>query len=252
MRMIGLLSWFDEEPAFLERAIASHADAGLLDAVVAVDGRYALYGRSGPTTSTADEYAAIAQACRERGLDLALVSRETPWEGELHKRRALFQHGLAMAEVGRDWFWVIDGDNELLEYPDADEVRARLISTPLHACEVILSEPGKKWKDVRRPMRQLFRALPGFSAVGRHWHYVAQVDGEWAYLWGPQERTLPALELHGLVVRHHHMDRAQERRNRAYSYYAERDSRQVEQTPTWIVAGPDGYPLRADREGEFS
>lgn len=253
MRIVGLLSWFDEDPAFLKRAIASHADAGLLDAVVAVDGRYALYGRGGPATSTPDEYATIAHACHERGLDLALVSRETPWDGEVHKRRALFQHGLAMAEVGRDWFWVIDGDNELIEHPEADEVRARLASTPLHACELILSEPGKKWQDVRRPMRQLFRALPGFSPYGRHWHYVAQVDGEWAYLWGPKERALvPALELHEIVVRHHHMDREQERRNRAYSYYAERDSRQVEQSPGWIVAGEDGYPVRADAEQEVA
>jgi hypothetical protein len=102
-------------------------------------------------------------------------------------------------------------------------------------------------------MRQLFRALPGFSPYGRHWHYVAQVDGEWAYLWGPKERgLLPALELHDLVVRHHHMDREQDRRNRAYSYYAERDSRGIETSPSWVLAGADGYPQRADREGELA
>ena len=251
MRIIGLISWFDEDPAFLTRAIASHADAGLLDAVVAVDGRYALY-RSEECVSAPEQYAAITRACEERDLDLVVVRRETPWAGEVHKRRALFRHGLAMAEVGEDWFWIIDGDNELAEHPDADEGRARLVSTPLNVCEVILSEPGRLWQDVRRPMRQLFRALPGFAPHGRHWHYVAQVDGEWAYLWGPRERSVPALELHGLVVRHHHMDREQDRRNAAYSYYAERDSRQVEQTPGWVVTGPDGYPLAANGEEELA
>lgn len=249
MRIVGLLSWFDEDSAFLTRAIRSHADAGLLDALVAVDGRYALYG-SGECMSARDQYDAIRDACAE--MPLALVSTETPWPGEVHKRAALFRHGLALAEVGRDWFWIIDGDNELTEHPDADEVRARLASTPLHVAEVILSEPGRLWDDVRRPMRQLFRALPGFAPYGRHWHYVAQDAGEWVYLWGPREKSVPALELHEVVVRHHHMDRAQERRNAAYSYYAERDSRQVEQTPGWIVTGPDGYPLPANAEEELA
>lgn len=251
MRMIGLLSWFDEDPAFLTRAIGSHAVGGLLDALVAVDGRYALYG-SGACVSAPEQYAAIGEACDFYGLDLCVVTARNPWPGEVHKRGALFRHGLAQAEVGRDWFWIIDGDNELAEHPDADEVRGRLISTPLHVAEVILSEPGKKWQDVRRPMRQLFRALPGFAPYGRHWHYIAQDAGEWVYLWGPRELTVPPLELHEIVVRHHHMDRAQERRNTAYSYYAERDSRQVEQTPSWIVTGPDGYPLPANAEEELA
>lgn len=251
MRIIGLLSWFDEDPAFLTRAIESHVQAGLLDALVAVDGRYALYG-SGECMSAREQYDAIREACALHAMPLALISAETPWPGEVHKRGALFRHGLALAETGRDWFWIIDGDNELIEDPDADEVRARIASTPLHAAEVILSEPGKLWQDVRRPMRQLFRALPGFAPYGRHWHYVARDGEEWVYLWGPRERIVPALELHEVVVRHHHMDRSQDRRNAAYSYYAERDSRQVEQTPGWVVTGPDGYPLPANAEEEWA
>ena len=249
MRVIGLLSWFDEDPEHLRRAIGSHAR--FVDAFVCLDGRYALYG-SGPSVSAEEQYDAIAGTCAEHGLDLALVSRLTPWEGEVHKRGHLFRHGLAMAEVGRDWFWIVDGDNELIEHEGIDAFRARLASTPHDVAEVILSEPGRLWQDVRRPMRQVFRALPGFAPYGRHWHYVAQSGGEWVYLWGPREKIAPALEMHEVVVRHHHMEREQRRRNTAYSYYARRDERQVETSPGWVIEGLDGYPERADNEGELA
>jgi len=251
VRVIGLLSWFDERPEDIARAIGSHAAAGMLDALVAVDGRYALYG-SRENVSAADQFAAVTDACAEYDLDLALVTRRSPWPGEVTKRTAAFRHALACAELGRDWVWIIDADNELTEHPEADEVRARLAGTPLHVAEVILSEPGRLWQDVRRPMRQLFRALPGLCAYGRHWHYIAQVEGAWAYLWGPRERSVPALELPEVVVRHHHMDREQERRNRSYSYYAERDSRGVETSPPWVITGPDGLPDAGNAEGELA
>ena len=253
MRIVGLLSWFDERPEDLARAISSHAAAGMLDALVALDGRYALYGgSSAECVSGAEQYDAIYESCALYGLDVTVGYRRTPWPGEVSKRTALFRHGAAVAECMRDWFWIIDADNELVEHPEADEVRARLASTPHHASEVILSEPGKLWQDVRRPMRQLYRALPYLAAYGRHWHYVAQVEGEWAYLWGPGERVVPALEMHDVVIRHHHMEREQERRNRSYSYYAERDSRGVETSPPWIVTGPDGYPDPANGEDELA
>lgn len=252
MRVIGLLSWFDERPEDLRRAVRSHAAPGFIDALVAVDGRYALYGH-GESVSAPEQYAAIEQEARAQAIDLVLVRRETPWEGEVHKRGHLFRLGLAMAEVGDDWFWIIDGDNELAEHAGPDAFRARLASTEHHVAEVILSEPGKLWQDVRRPMRQLFRALSGFSPYGSHWHYVARVDDDWRYLWGPKERRLlPAIELHEVVVRHHHADREQERRNAAYSYYAKRDERKVETTPSWFVDGPDGFLRRVDNEGELA
>lgn len=252
MKVIGLLSWFDERPDDLRRAIRSHAEFGFVSCFVCVDGRYKLYG-DGVSVSAPDQYAAIEDEAKALGLDLVLVRREHPWEGELHKRATLFRLGLAMADVGEDWFWIIDGDNELAEHEGLDTFRARLASTPLHVAEVILSEPGRLYQDVRRPMRQLFRALPGFSPYGSHWHYCAQVEGEWRYLWGPKERRLlPALEMHEVVVRHHHMDREQDRRNAAYSYYAKRDERQVETSPPWFIDGPDGFLQRVDNEAELS
>lgn len=253
MKLVGLLSWFDEEPAFLERAIASYAGAGMLDALVALDGRYALYGsRTTPCVSEREQYDAIRDTCAAHDVALMIGGRDTPWEGEVHKRTELFRHGLALAEIGRDWFWVIDGDNELMECDDSDAARARLASTEEHVAEVILSEPGRMWQDLRRPMRQLFRALPGFAPYGRHWYYVAQVDGEYRYLWGPAEKNLvPAIELHGLVVRHHHVDRDQARRNAAYTYYAKRDERGVETSPSWVFEDSPGRVARVDNEGEL-
>ena len=251
MRIVGALSWFDERPEDLYRAVTSHAQAGLLDALVAVDGRYALYP-SDRVVSSREEYDAISQAAAEHRLTLTLVRHEEPWPGEVRKRTATFQHALALSRIGRDFVWVIDGDNELLAPADGDAARALLASTDRHAAEVILSEPVREWDDVRRPMRQLFRALPGLCSLGRHYYYAARDGDSWVFLSGAAERVVPALELHGLVVRHHHMDREQERRSAAYSYYAERDSRGIEQTPLWIAEGPGRIPEPVDREGELA
>ena len=251
MKVTALLSWFDERPDDLHRAITSHAGAGVLDAVVALDGRYRLYG-SGTCVSSAAEYDAIRTACDEHGLGLTLADRVDPWPGEVAKRAHLFGLAAVGADPARDWVWVIDADNELTEHPGADRFRAELAGTPEAVVAVTFSEPGRLIDDTRRPMRQIFRALPGLTAYGRHWHYAAKVGGEWAYLWGPGERQVRAHELPEVVVRHHSSERADDRRAAARDYYAARDLCAVEVSPSWWITDETGALAAVDNEGELA
>lgn len=249
MKIIGLLSWFDERPSDLRRAVESHAP--YIDHLVAVDGRYASFADR-RTASPGDQSEAIMAACWNTylGLTVSCLPRE-PWAGEVSKRRYMMRLGRAEATAHVDWLWVIDADNELTDAPTREALRTRLMTTDLHAAEVVLSEPGNKWPDVRRPMRQLFRALPGLSVTGRHCDYVGLIDGRWEYVWGPQERQMDALSLDDVVVRHHTKDRVPYRRGKAVAYYAYRDERAIERPATWLYTGEDGEIALGNAEDEL-
>lgn len=248
MRIIGNLMWFDESPEDLERAIASQARLGLLDTVVAVDGRYALYGRGGPNVSTADQYAAISETCSAHGLDFCLVQRTRPWSGEIDKRGRQLRLALGLAQIGTDWLCNLDADTETVSAPPAAAVRKALVMTDMHVAEIThkhIDADGEKTKT----LRHFFRAWPGMAPYGRHSYYVARIEGEWRWLWDPVYQAVPALALHEIVMSHTHARRDPERQQRSYDYYSDRDQAGPElEPPEPIETALDGYPVRVDRE----
>ncbi len=247
MKVIGLLSWFNEHSDDLRRAIGSHAP--YLDHLVAVDGRYARFG-SGQAASTLTEVETVINECWSAQIGLTLwCEPHEPWPGEVTKRRHMMRMGLAEAELGTDWLWVIDADNELVNAPHPDRFRAELLATERHVCGVTFAEPGRLIDETRRPMRQLFRALPGLTVYGRHWHYAAKVDWQWEYLCGPDERQLPMHELSDVVVAHHTAERAEWRRQAALNYYRDRDADNPERTGSWWIEDAYGELAAIDEEG---
>lgn len=251
MKVTALLSWFDERPEDLRRAVRSHAASGAVDSFIALDGRYALFG-SGPCVSPDEQHDAIRDACREYGVGFTIARREDPWAGEVEKRGYLFRMALAQVTPETDWLWIVDADNELRAHPGADRIRAELMGTDRHAVAVTFAEPGRLIHETRRPMRQLFRALPGLTTYGRHWYYAAKVGGEWAYLWGPGEVQVPAHEFPEIVVAHYSRDRDPVRREDALAYYAARDARGVEVSPSWFMEDEWGALAAVDNEGELA
>lgn len=246
MKVIGLLSWFNEDCDDLRRAIQSHAN--YIDHLVAVDGRYARFGGGAPASSLT-QMEAIIGACAGAQIGLTLwCEPQEPWPGEVTKRRHMMRLGLAEATLGTDWLWVIDADNELASAPHPDRFRAELMATQRHVCAVTFAEPGRLIDETRRPMRQLFRALPGLTVYGRHWHYAAKVDGQWEYLWGPDERQVPMHEICDVVVAHHSAERVAPRRQAALNYYRDRDADNPERTNHWWIEDEYGELQAIDEE----
>lgn len=109
-RVIGLLSYWDESPTWLAATIASLGR--VCDHIVALDGRYALFGDT-RVASPQEQADAISHAAYGAGVGLTLVQPRRVFLDEMDKRTALFQHGLADAEIGTDWFLILDADEVL-------------------------------------------------------------------------------------------------------------------------------------------
>lgn len=214
MKLIGLLSWFDEPTVALTRCLAGLSLAGV-DHVVAVDGRYALF--DAPAAQSApQEYAAVVLACRELGMTCTIHQPAGPWADECAKRTFLFGLGWAAAAPG-DWFWVQDADQWVLGAPP--DLRDRLAATNLDVAEVLVREDSRAFA-----MRSLFRAQP-LRVEGNHFTYVT-ADGR--RLWGRTDLEA-ALDLTGCVtVAHCPQARDASRAAARDAYYERRNAAGVE------------------------
>jgi hypothetical protein len=228
VKLIGLLSWFDEPVSSLVTCLRALAHAGT-DHVVALDGRYALYPAD-HDVSHPNEYAAILLACRELGMGCTIHQPAGPFEGgEVEKRTMLFELGWTVAEAG-DWFWVQDADQWTTSVPG--DLKDRLAATDLDAAEVDMLDVEALRANVANwpahfAMRSLFRAQP-IRVEGNHVNYVT-ADGR--HLWGRDGdgRVENALDLASCVhVEHHPQERDNARLHAKLVYYGERDAAGVE------------------------
>jgi hypothetical protein len=109
-RLIALLAWYNEEPADLQRAIASCA--GIVDHLIALDGPYETFPHDS-VCSPMEQWGAIERACADASITCDIRDHHDPWRNEGHKRTMLFQLAEQQGTIGRDWVIPIDADEEL-------------------------------------------------------------------------------------------------------------------------------------------
>lgn len=221
MRVVALLSWYDEPPVWLVECVRSLA--GFCDHVVAVDGPYALFpGAADRPASASDQAEAIAFAAAGVGLGCTIHMPRVPWAGgEVEKRDFMFR--LASTFTGPDdWFLRIDAD-EYLGYAPWD-ARERLEAASEAVAEVTLrdltSVPG--YADTYW-LRALFKALPGIGVQQAH-YMVTAGDRVLCGMFDDES----ALQMHDLVIRHRHHERGEARKTAKASYYRVRDELGIE------------------------
>jgi hypothetical protein len=218
MRLISLLSWFDEDVAWLAELVASMARAGV-EHVVAVDGAYVLFPQARGHSPSEQAQTVLATAAGA-GIGVTVHSPAAPWAGnEVQKRSWLFAAAHLVAEPGRDWLWVCDADEVITAGPNPGELDA----SPAGAAEVLLVSD-----DGAHPVRRLFRAHPrGISVQGRHGRYV---NGDGGVLWdscdAPAE--VEAANAWSARMRHRSSPRAAARSSARRAYYRRRDAQQLE------------------------
>lgn len=210
MKIIGLLNWYEEDPAWLAECVASAAR--LCDHLIAVDGPYARFpGALRKPFSGTEQADVILRTAAGAGMGCTIHQSRQPWwggkwGGEVEKRDFMFKLGASFA-TPEDWFFRIDADEVLTHIPIG--VRDLLEHSPYHVAEVTLWEREASGhigelvdtvNDYQQPFRCLFRALPGIRIEQTHYTVTAEVDGERKTLNGL--RQIPAETLWDMRLEH--------------------------------------------------
>lgn len=241
MKLIALLSWYAENPAWLAACVASLEKAGV-DHLIAVDGAYMLFP-SGKAKSAPIEHAAVVETAHALGLGLTMHTPQTTFTGnEVEKRSLLFELAEQVAKPG-DWYMVMDADQVITEAPA--DLKARLERTELDVAEVTFYETNDQGNphlppEHRYPVPILFRALPGLRVQGNHYTY-ALPDGR--LLWGqgvPGREIAEALSVPDVRVLHRNQHRHPDRTRDRHAYYRRRDELRIETAPCFLCHETDG------------
>lgn len=204
MRIIGLLSWYQEPASQLAECVA--AAAKLCDHIIAVDGPYASFpGALRNPASGPEQAETILRTAAGLGVGCTIHSPRQPWwSGEVGKRDFMFKLGMTFAESG-DWFFRVDADEVLTDVPFY--AKEQLAQTERHVAEVTMWErPSEEvgrvvdTPDYEQPFRCLFRAIPGIRIEQAHFVVTAPVDGRREFLVGPN--ALPAEPLWDVRLEH--------------------------------------------------
>ena len=239
IKLIGLLSFYDENPAWLAAAIASLSKIGI-DHVVALDGAYQLFP-GGKASSAPEQHEAIVQTCAGLGCGLTLHVPSRVWAGnEVEKRSKMFEIAESFAEPDHDWYVVIDAD-ETVKYAPSD-LRNRLLHSEHDAASVLFwnreqprteQERQFHWEPISKvEIPILFRAVPELRVIGTHFTYKA---GDGRILWGLGDDKSSGLveDFHDLtdcfVIDHRSAFRGKVRADAQKRYYQLREASKIEQ-----------------------
>lgn len=180
MRIIALLSWYEEPAPWLAECVASAAK--LCDHLVAVDGPYVEFpGAMRKPASSPEQAETLLRTANGAGIGCTIHVPRHPWWGnEVEKRDYMFQLALTIAGDD-DWFLRIDADEHLSEVPA--DTRDLLAATEHDVAEVMIWENagqvpggfGGGIGDYQQPFRCLFRAIPGIRIEQAH--YVVTAPG---------------------------------------------------------------------------
>lgn len=214
MKIVALLSYFDEQPEMLVDLVESLARAGVAG-IVAVDGAYAEYPDATGTTGI-DQALAITGTAVENGMFATVHIPSEPWAGnEIEKRTFLFALGHQYVEPGEDWLWVVDGDEiVLIDDTIVERLHSTLSTTDAHVAKVGLHEKNAgHWM-----LRMLFRSQPSGIFVGPY--HAKYITGDKRVLWASchQGQEDPAVTVPMVHVLHRPLERLPERKVRRRQY----------------------------------
>jgi hypothetical protein len=256
MRVWALLSWYDEDPVWLEKAIRS-LTKGDIDGVIACDGAYELFPDGRPQ-SPPDQAETIQRICDELGMGCHIHTPSVLWSGEVEKRTHMFRMLDEVATPNVDWCVIWDADQILHK---ADNLKARLEQTDRDAADMAVIEtpdPAVRGKPCHPgttipvpntfDVRGTYRAIPGIEVIENHYTYITP-DGR--CLWGnvATHELVQALDLRETYVcLHKTYLRPQLRKGRNVRYYLDRDKSMIEVKWCADCGGPATRTARVNWE----
>lgn len=245
MKIIALLSAYDESPSWLTTVVAGVAR--FCDAIVYVDGGYALYPGARPR-SMPEQAEAVIAASEAADLELILHRPKDIWWGnEVEKRNQTLDLAGTIATPDQDWVVVFDADMHLMKC-NPEGVRWDLENTKFDVATMTVQESHDMLADEdyaaaaqvmqidhewNSKQRLIYRWHPTLRYGPAHWCVSRRRGTKQKWLWGPSDLNLaPACDmLANLVTYHRSGERLYLRRQAAQAYYAARDARQAESFP---------------------
>lgn len=243
MRLIGILSWYDESPSWLVASVGSMINRLGCDHIVAVDGAYALLPEGKPCSGF-EQHMAIDEICRASDCGVTLFAPQEPWVGnEIEKRSYCFQLAETIAEIGEDWYFILDADEVVTSSTGAENVKQILRTTEHDTGEAWAYErfdpfvsPGSAAlakrieipRESRMGVRKFFRALPRLHVADNHFSYIVDVGAEKRVLWnGGNGGSVPSVDTR-IEVEHRTRLRDLARKNQQAAYYERRGKLGIE------------------------
>lgn len=221
MQVIGLLSFYDEDPLALLQNVNDLAKIGVTN-LIAVHGRYEHFPEQPVLRSMLSEIGALTERCLYHKIGLALDLSTPVWKGdEVAKRERLLELAHVVADGEPAWICIWDCDYRL-------EDGAPLVSlNGAKSYDVLLTDnpdeqntSDAEWYRVKL----LMQLEPRMQMGSNHYTYLYP-GGEHRII--PRDETPPA-PLSGLRVRHLKYRRPQHRLDAQAAYYAVRDGEGLE------------------------
>ena len=217
MRIVGLLSWYEEPVSWLAETVASAAK--LCDHLIAVDGPYAEFpfAHTKPASGT-EQAEVILHAAAGAGMGCTIHASRQPWWGnEVEKRSFMFDLAMPFSTED-DWLLVIDADEVLSQVPE--NTRDLLAKAEADVAEVHLWERDDQ--DTIYVQRRLFRALRGIAYRDCHYVVTAPSGDGVKVLSGDQHvhQLEPAEQMFGVRLEHRSSQRTALRNGLKNQYYA--------------------------------
>jgi len=210
MRVVGLLSWYEEPASWLAATVA--ALARLCDHVIAVDGPYAQFpGALRKPASGSEQADVIAHTAAGAGIGCTVHTPRSPWwGGEVEKRDWMFR-AAELVTTESDWLLVVDADEVLTDVPP--DTKRLLAASANDVAEVrIWDRDGSEVLD-----RRLLRAQRGIRVEGAHYVWTSPQG----VLRGNTTQDLaPAEPLWDVRMEHRYRHRNEDRQAAKRSYYA--------------------------------
>jgi hypothetical protein len=239
VRIIGVLCWYDEAPSWLAACVSSMCQRAQCDHIVAVDGAYAMLP-DGRAYSGFEQHQIIDEICRGSDVGLTLYAPQEVWFGnEIEKRSFSFKLAETVAEIGEDWYFVMDADEvvtqavslrHVLEETEEDAAYTwfyerfdPFVSAGSEALARRINMP----RESKIPVRTVFRALPRLHVHDNHFTYLTD-NG--SILWnGGNGGEVEAVDTR-VEIEHRTRLRDMARKEQQAEYYRRRDLAGQERT----------------------
>jgi hypothetical protein len=208
--IVGLLSHFAEDPAWLRATIKSCLIVGIKK-LVAVDGAYKTFPGALPA-SPESAHKAIERACKQFDIELIAHVPSEPWESEVAKRDFMFALGEKNC-TEQDWYFVIDADERVIGIDGELTLKGDVAFA-------ILKEP-----DGQQPIRCFFRAQRGLRVQHNHFTYLCGDQVLWG---GPEEGEEEFAYDSRVTLEHLSHKRPAKRQEDKQAYYDHRDANRLE------------------------